>query len=143
MDDDGLDRFARMRLRDALVTRYVHEADGLFPDMPIVPFEPMGESWGQPDAPKSPADVDRAIAGAIALFARYGVKDAKEIQEAKEGHLRSTFLRTFDETAASMHLDYRSATDLMDRLGVRDRRAWLRTHERRARQSPQITCSAK
>ncbi len=116
MDDEGLDRFARMRLRDALVTRYVREADGLFPDMPIVPFQPMGERWGQPDAPKSPADVDRAIAAAIERFARYGVKDAKEIQSAKEEHLDSIFGRTFNETAASMHLDYRAATDLLDRI---------------------------
>src|SRR5262249_14410880 len=116
MEDDGLDRFARMRLRDALVARYVREADGLFPDMPIVPFQPMGERWGQPDAPKSPADVDRAIAAAIERFARYGTKDAKEIQSAKEEHLDSIFGRTFNETAAAMHLDYRTATDLLDRF---------------------------
>ena len=119
MEDEGLDRFARMRLRDALVTRYVREADGLFPDMPMVPFQPMGERWGGPDAPKSPADVDRAVAAAIDRFARYGqnpVKDAKEIQSAKEEHLQSIFSRTFKETAASMHLDYRAASDLLDRF---------------------------
>jgi len=119
MEDEGLDRFARMRLRDALVTRYVREADGLFPDMPMVPFQPMGERWGGPDAPKSPADVDRAVAAAIDRFARYGqnpVKDAKEIQSAKEEHLESIFSRTFKETAASMHLDYRAASDLLDRF---------------------------
>lgn len=114
MEDEGLDQFARMRLRDALVTRFVREADGLFPDMPIVPFEPMGERWGEPDAPKSPADVDRAVAAAIDRFANYGVKDAKEIQSAKEEHLDSVFGRTFDATAASMHLDYRAASDLLD-----------------------------
>jgi TolB-like protein len=119
MEDEGLDRFARMRLRDALVTRYVREADGLFPDMPMVPFQPMGERWGGPEAPKSPADVDRAIAAAIDRFARYGqnpVKDAKEIQSAKEEHLQSIFSRTFKETAESMHLDYRTASDLLDRF---------------------------
>jgi len=125
MEDDGLDRFARMRLRDALVTRYVREADGLFPDMPMVPFQPMGERWGGPQAPKSPADVDRAVAAAIDRFAHYGlnpVKDAKEIHSAKEEHLESIFRRTLKETEAAMHLDYRAATDLLDRFyaeGVR------------------------
>ncbi len=125
MEDEGLDRFARMRLRDALVTRYVREADGLFPDLPMVPFQPMGERWGSPEAPKSPADVDGAVAAALDRFARYGqnpVKDAKEIHSAKEEHLESIFLRTFKETAASMHLDYRAASDLLDRFyaaGVR------------------------
>jgi TolB-like protein len=122
MDDEGLDRFARMRLRDALVTRYVREADGLFPDLPMVPFQPMGERWGGPEAPKSPADVDRAVAAAQDRFARYGIKDAKEIQSAKEEHLESIFQRTFKEVAASMHLDYRAASELLDRFyaaGVR------------------------
>jgi len=117
MDDEGLDRFARMRLRDALVSRYVREADGLFPDLPMVPFQPMGERWGGPEVPRSPADVDRAIAAAIDRFARYGgdpVKDAQEIRSDKEEHLDSIFERTFKETAASMHLDYRAATDLLD-----------------------------
>jgi TolB-like protein len=119
MDDEGLDRFARSRLRDALVTRYVREADGLFPDLPMVPFQPMGERWGGPEAPKSPAGVDRAIAAAIDRFARYGqnpVKDAQEIRHDKEEHLDSIFLRTFKDTAAAMHLDYRAATDLLDRF---------------------------
>ncbi len=125
MDDEGLDRFARMRLRDALVTRYVREADGLFPEMPMVPFQPMGERWGGPDAPKSPAEVDRTVAAAIDRFARYGLnaaKDEKELRSAKEEHLDSIFSRTFKETAAAMHLDYRAATDLLDHfyaIGVR------------------------
>jgi hypothetical protein len=119
VSDEGLDLFARQRLRDALVTRYVHEADGLFPSLPIVPFQPMGERFGGPEPPKSPAEVDRKVAAALARFATYGVnpvRDAKDLHGYKEEHLRSVFGSTFEETARAMHLDYRSAADLLDRF---------------------------
>ena len=119
VSDEGLDLFARERLRDALVARYVREADGLFPALPIVPFQPMGERFGGPEPPRSPADVDRAVDAALALFATYGVnpiRDAKDLHGYKEEHLVSLFGRTFEETARCMHLDYRSAADLLDRF---------------------------
>ena len=44
---EGVDRFARDRLLDAFVTRYVHEADGLFPDLPMVPEPVRGRHVAQ------------------------------------------------------------------------------------------------
>jgi TolB-like protein len=115
-DDEGVDRFARERLLDAFVARYVHEADGLFPDLPMVPFEPMGERYHGPDRPKTPADAERAVTAAVEEFAHYGYKpkDADEIHQGKEEHIQSLFRKELDRTAHCMHLDDRRAVELMD-----------------------------
>lgn len=115
-DDEGVDRFARERLRDGFVARYVHEADGLFPDMPMVPFQPMGERYGDVDPPATAADVDRALKITIDRFAHYGSKDADEVRHLKEEHIQALFGRELESVSRSMHLDLAGTADLTDRF---------------------------
>jgi TolB-like protein len=112
---EGVDRFARDRLLDAFVTRYVHEADGLFPDLPMVPFQPMGEIFGSPRAPEKPADIDKAIDATVDRFAHYGTRgDADELRKYKEGHIQGVFAGHGEQAAHCMHLDARRTAELLD-----------------------------
>jgi len=111
---DGVDRFARERLRDGFVARYVQEADGLFPDLPMIPFKPMGERFGDMDPPATPGAVDATIAAALDRFAHYGSKDAAEVRRDKEEHIQALFGREIDDVARCLHLDGARAADLTD-----------------------------
>jgi TolB-like protein len=111
---DGVDRFARERLRDGFVARYVQEADGLFPDLPMVPFEPMGQRFGDVTPPAKPGQVDAAIAMTLDRFAHYGSKDAEEVRRYKEEHIEALFGREIENVARSLHLDAARAADLTD-----------------------------
>ncbi|HXU60555.1 MAG TPA: hypothetical protein VN962_02570, partial [Polyangia bacterium] len=113
-DSDGVDRFARERLRDGFVARYIQEADGLFPDLPMVPFAPMGERFGGPNPPATPGEVDAAIASTLDRFAHFGSKDPEEIRRYKEEHIQALFGREIDNVAHSLHLDGARTADLTD-----------------------------
>ncbi|MFL5304372.1 MAG: CsgG/HfaB family protein [Polyangia bacterium] len=113
-DAEGVDRFARERLLDGFVARYVHEADGLFPDVPMEPFEPMGEQYGEMNAPAKPGEVDAAVSAAVDRFAHYGLKDPDEVRHYKEGHIQALFGREISRVARAMHLDARRTAELTD-----------------------------